>query len=198
MCYFQYLETNKFIQLEPETYREYLFGGALGSGSDFEESILVLLEMLRIYYPAGNPIEHAISHSEFSSKYRIQPNATEEDQKSICLLSRLFSLLPLQVDAQTKKSQGPLQVESLDFDLALFASYSQMLKDTMRFVFSTIMYRNFRMGRVEMTPVEFRNAVEGLAFQKKNNFPVGLLMKSLLSRPDLNKSAESGFKGPLM
>lgn len=174
--------------MEPEIYKEYLFGGALGSGSDFEESILVLLEMLRIYYPAGNPMEHAISHAHFSSKYRIQANVTEEDSKSICLLSRLFSLLPLQIDIQTnKKLSGPLQVESLDFDLALFASYSQMLKDTMRFVFSTIMYRNFRMGRVEMTPVEFRNAVEGLAFQKNNKFPVGLLMKSLLSRSDLSK-----------
>ena len=34
-----------------------MFGQALeNSSSDFEEAILVLLEMLRVYFPAGNPI----------------------------------------------------------------------------------------------------------------------------------------------
>ena len=61
MCYFQYLESNQFISFEGnKQYKSYLFANALESGSsDFEESVLILLEMLRIYFPAGNPIDHA-------------------------------------------------------------------------------------------------------------------------------------------
>ena len=57
MCYFQYLESNKFIGFLDEkgkTYQSYLYGQALeNSSSDFEESILILIEMLRVFFPAG-------------------------------------------------------------------------------------------------------------------------------------------------
>jgi len=60
MCYYQYLESNKFIGFSEEpskTYESYLYGQALeNSSSDFEEAILILLEMLRVYFPAGQPI----------------------------------------------------------------------------------------------------------------------------------------------
>ena len=57
MCYFQYLESNQFIGFQEgqvKTYQSYLYGQALeNSSSDFEESILILLEMLRVFFPAG-------------------------------------------------------------------------------------------------------------------------------------------------
>ena len=53
MCYFKYLESSEFIGLKTN----YLYGDLLEQNSDFEESILLLLEMLRIYFPAGQPID---------------------------------------------------------------------------------------------------------------------------------------------
>ena len=57
MCYYQYLEANKFIGFEEDKglgYFSYLYGQALeNSSSDFDEAILILLEMLRVFFPAG-------------------------------------------------------------------------------------------------------------------------------------------------
>ena len=91
MCYFQYLESNQFIKFEGnKKYNSYLFANALESGtSDFEESILILLEMLRIYFPAGNPIDPAISHVPFRDAHSPKVHS---DQESITLLTRVFSL----------------------------------------------------------------------------------------------------------
>lgn len=62
MCYFQYLESNKYQTAE----ENYHYGELLEStGTDFEESVLVLLEMLRIAFPAGHPIVVPTSHSQF-------------------------------------------------------------------------------------------------------------------------------------
>lgn len=61
------------------------------SSSDFEESILILLEMLRVYFPAGNPIAEIASHSEYSREFF--KSANEADRCSVTLLSRIFSLL---------------------------------------------------------------------------------------------------------
>ena len=78
MCYFQYLESNQFISFEGngnKQYKSYLFANALESGSaDFEESVLILLEMLRIYFPAGDAIDTISSHSSFKEQYRPRPN----------------------------------------------------------------------------------------------------------------------------
>ena len=57
MCYYQYLEANKFIGFEEDKdklYFSYLYGHALEiSSSEFDEAILILLEMLRVFFPAG-------------------------------------------------------------------------------------------------------------------------------------------------
>ena len=53
MCYFQYLESNQFQSAE----KNYFYGELLElTGTNYEESVLVLLEMLRILFPAGNSI----------------------------------------------------------------------------------------------------------------------------------------------
>ena len=57
MCYLQYLESNQFIGFQEEqgkTYQSYLYGHLLENSSpDFDEAILILLEMLRVFFPAG-------------------------------------------------------------------------------------------------------------------------------------------------
>ena len=42
-----------------------------------------------------------------------------------------------------------LRSETLDFDLAMFTTYAQMLKQNMKFVFQSILYRLFRSERLD-------------------------------------------------
>ena len=57
MCYLQYLESNQFIGFSEDqgkTYQSYLYGDLLeNSSADFDEAVLILLEMLRVFFPAG-------------------------------------------------------------------------------------------------------------------------------------------------
>jgi hypothetical protein len=48
-CYFQYLESNHFLGVD----KTYLYGELLQQSQGFEETFLVILEMLRLYFPAG-------------------------------------------------------------------------------------------------------------------------------------------------
>ena len=110
----------------------YLYGQALeNSSADFDEAILILLEMLRFYFPAGSPIDEVASHSEFSSKFT--KSSGSDDDVSVRLLSRVFSLLNLNFGAQSVPYR--LKSEQIDFDLALFASYTNMFKRVMQYVF---------------------------------------------------------------
>lgn len=50
MCYFQYLEERGFLSKD----RQYLYGNLLQYVKpDYEEPILIYLEMLKIFFPAG-------------------------------------------------------------------------------------------------------------------------------------------------
>jgi hypothetical protein len=49
MVYFQYLESNHFLGVD----KTYLYGELLMQSKGFEETFLVILEMLRLYFPAG-------------------------------------------------------------------------------------------------------------------------------------------------
>lgn len=56
LCYFQYLEANQFIGFDNDKkeFINYLYGQALENGSSgLDETILVLLEMLSVFFPAG-------------------------------------------------------------------------------------------------------------------------------------------------
>ena len=57
-CYFQYLESNHFLGVD----KTYLYGELLQQSQGFEETFLVILEMLRLYFPAGQSIECPRSH----------------------------------------------------------------------------------------------------------------------------------------
>ena len=184
LCYFQYLESNKFIGFEEgqdRTYQSYLYGHALeNSSSDFDEAILILLEMLRVFFPAEQPIAEAASHTQFSQIYSKGPDpeaVTEHEILSITLLSRVFSLLNVDLGADVVLQ---VQGEHLDFDLALFNTYAATFKRSMRFVFQSIMYRSLREGRYDIPTIEFQQAIESLAFKKMDTYEVGLLMKSIL------------------
>lgn len=50
MCYFQFLESSKYLHFK----EQYLYGDLLQKADEkFEESVLVFLEMLKIFFPAG-------------------------------------------------------------------------------------------------------------------------------------------------
>ena len=194
MCYFQYLEQNQFIQfVGNKQYKSYIFAQALETGaSDFEESLLILLEMLRIYFPAGEPIDATSSHAPFKEKH--SPKVPDADRQSITLLSRVFSLFHVKNQGKTQT----LNLHHLDADLALFTTYAQTLRHSMRFVFQTILYRLFREDRYNMNMKNFRDAVEQLAFQKDDTQSLGLLLKSVLLRSDLSKPYPSAkFQGSI-
>jgi hypothetical protein len=99
MVYFKYLESNKFLDVN----KTYLFGDLLMRSKGIEETFLVVLEMLRLYFPAGTPIDCPGSHQEFLQKFGVvkagadwpQNSAvkSEQDIASVKLLTRLFSLL---------------------------------------------------------------------------------------------------------
>ena len=151
MCYFQYLESNHFIGFQDDkSYQSYLYGQALeNSSSDFDEAILILLEMLRVFFPAGNPITVAYSHNQFFDAY--SKNLTDSEACSITLLSRVFSLLNVDLDGKVIVVKD----EHLDFDLALFSTYASAFKQSMRFVFQSIMYRSLREGRYDVQVAKF-------------------------------------------
>ena len=75
MCYLQYLESRQFIGLDEQAknYNSYLFGHLLQSSSaDFDEVILLMLEMMRVFFPASEPIDVAGSHQEFHEQFSQQ------------------------------------------------------------------------------------------------------------------------------
>ena len=75
-----------------------------------------------------------------------------------------------------------MQESHVDYDLALFATYSQTLKQTMRSVFQSILYRLYRESRIDISALDFSKAIDKLAFKKEDSLPLGLLMKSMLMR----------------
>ena len=81
-----------------------------------------------------------------------------------------------------------MQESHVDYDLALFTTYSQTLKQTMRSVFQSILYRLYRESRIDISALDFSKAIDKLAFKKEDSLPLGLLMKSMLMRSnDLTK-----------
>jgi len=96
MCYLQYLESNQFIGFQEDkgkTYQSYLYGHLLENSSpDFDEAILILLEMLRVFFPAGQRITEALSHEEASTDHS-KSISQAADKEPVTLLSRIFSLL---------------------------------------------------------------------------------------------------------
>ena len=61
MCYFNFLEERGFLG----QHSEYIFGNLLKLSVDYDQSELVLLDMLKIFYPAGLPLYATHSHTEF-------------------------------------------------------------------------------------------------------------------------------------
>ena len=107
--------------------------------------------MLRVYFPAGDPIAEIQSHSEFSQAY-LKQASNEADRCSVNLLSRVFSLLNCDLG---EGASLIVKDEHLDYDLALFNTYAASFKRSMRFVFQSIMYRALREERFDIETCKF-------------------------------------------
>ena len=68
------------------------------------------------------------------------------------LLSRVFSLLNCDVGEGVSLI---LKDQHLDYDLALFNTYTATFRRSMRFVFQSIMYRTLREERYEIRAIDF-------------------------------------------
>ena len=110
--------------------------------------------MLRIFFPAGNPIDVPKSHVCFlTEKHPEQP---------VSLIKRVFSLFPVKM--------GSPKLRTDDFEMCLFNSYTQMLKQQMRFVFQTILYKTFRLKKSRSSDIKtFQEAIDKLAFGKSES-----------------------------
>jgi hypothetical protein len=69
----------------------------------FEESVLVFLEMLKIFFPAGSkfdqnwiPMDHYQVFEQFQPSFVSGIEGSTEDQTSCNLLTRVFSLFPFE------------------------------------------------------------------------------------------------------
>ena len=106
-------------------FESFVFGKALeNSSSAFDDAILLLLEMLRVYFPAGHLITETQSHSELKNAYLKQAE-NEADRCSVTLLSRVFSLFNVDLGEGVNLIYKD---EHLDYDLALFNTYAATYK----------------------------------------------------------------------
>lgn len=62
MCYFNYLEQRGFLGPDKEYYYGKLYHTVR---QEFDEPVLIFLEMLKIFFPAGLEIPTIKSHTEF-------------------------------------------------------------------------------------------------------------------------------------
>jgi len=68
----------------------------------FEEPILIFLEMLKIFFPAGLEISSTPTHSEYQTSYNLlkdKHHLSADDKTSILLISRIFSLIKIDCEA---------------------------------------------------------------------------------------------------
>jgi len=112
------LESHKYLHFK----EQYLYGDLLQKADEqFEESVLVFLEMLKVFFPAGLKFDHTFlpqSHFEvFEQIKQKQGDKVEQEESSLLLLSRVFSLYPF-------KQQESMHVDSIDIDLSVFLTYA--------------------------------------------------------------------------
>jgi hypothetical protein len=95
MVYFQYLESTKYLHVS----NQYLYGELLVKASDkFEESVLVFLEMLKIFFPEGSKFdENWIPMSHYTVFQPTFASGFEGYSQASCnLLTRVFCLFPFE------------------------------------------------------------------------------------------------------
>ncbi len=73
--------------------------------------MLILIEMLKVGFPAGNMIPVPASHKEFLKNTNQNPSVT--------LLARVLSLFPL-----SETESEIVKVDTKNYELAVFHSYS--------------------------------------------------------------------------
>lgn len=108
MCYFQYLEERGFFGKD----QEFLYGQLLQQVKpEYEDPIMLYLEMLKIFFPAGLDIATTQQTQDHAKTYDLLATAGAPDRTSILLVTRVFSLVP--VRSELSEADFPL-----DFDLS--------------------------------------------------------------------------------
>lgn len=110
--YFRFLEANGFLKCD----KEYFYGDLLQSTpSDIEEPMLILLQMLKIFFPGGHSLQVPQSHLQFLS-------GRQHSNAQATLLTRVLCLFPLQMGKGAESAT--VDPQHIDYDLAAFCSYA--------------------------------------------------------------------------
>eukprot|EP00347_Sterkiella_histriomuscorum_P006973 403350735 len=192
MTYFHYLEERGFLGQN----QELLYGKLLQLVNyKYEEPVLIFLEMLKIFFPAGIDMPALDSHNDYKEKWdRMKDlDISEQDKTSILMISRIFSLVPL--TSKLLQQGKPFTISDssqLDYDLAMFGSYARKIKLLMKSMFQSIMYRLYRSGRGDISL--FQKCLEMQAFNKEQNQLFGYIFKEILITLHKNPKAQDPWK----
>ena len=147
----------------------------------YEEPILIFLEMLKIFFPAGLEMHTTDSHVEYQATNDLMKNMKDigaDEKASILLISRVFSLFSIECEAIDKDGKQLDFGQTLDFDLSQFSTYVRSLKFLMKSNFQTIMYRMYRLGRADIKL--YQEAISMQSFNKEPNNLFGYVIKVVL------------------
>jgi hypothetical protein len=142
---------------------------------EYEEPIILYLEMLKIFFPSNLKIATTVQNQVHAVKHDLLKDHSE--QASILLISRIFSLLSLPGEDGDKIAFDG----GLDYDLSQFNSYVATLRFLMKSMLQSIMYRMFRLKRADMAL--YHEAQRISAFNRPNNNLFGYVIKRVLSSP---------------
>ncbi|CDW83047.1 UNKNOWN [Stylonychia lemnae] len=179
MTYLHFLEQRGYLGMN----KEYLYGRKLKQATnEDEQAVLLFLEMLKIFYPAGLEIPAIEQHQEFQSKWNLlrDKQISESDKCSILLITRIFTLMPMTSNAINQGKEFELRDHNqLDFDLSMFGTYLRKIKFLMKGMFQSLMYRLYRSNRGDIN--QFGQTLKMQAFNKENNHLFGYIFKTALA-----------------
>jgi len=156
LSYFRYLEQREFISREKDFFYLDLLKKASAqlkqcseltqNKNQFEESAILYLELLRVQFPLGERIDYGETHKKFAEYFAIKSKgepADEKTQKSILLISRVFSLMNVTPPKRWSSKKSRLRVKqkaAIDYDVAVFNTYLNQIRSSLQNFIRSVAY----------------------------------------------------------
>ncbi|KAI8979044.1 temperature dependent protein affecting M2 dsRNA replication [Mycotypha africana] len=147
------------------------------TGTHVQEALLTALELIRF---------EVLTNREFSKTYS-RPLGDETQKKHIILLSRAFSLLPMQLKSQPWSG-------ALNRDLLAFNSFVKALARSYRNLCEMLTLSFFLNGLVMKDRKDYFQISESLPFMSDHNVALGLVCKYYLEQFVEGKSLSEALK----
>ena len=157
----------------------------------YQEQVFLFLEMLKVFFPGGDPLVAPTPLVEIENEFGMAPAGGGQSEAnnldSARFLSRVFSMFSLE-DAGVTPRRAKIDVSNFDFDIAQFCTLMERFKYTWRSTFQAILFRAVVSGRANI--MQCLGLSKKMAFAKKGSSGLcGLLIKSFLARDTLTKEA---------